>query len=187
MGYAVRGLVIAMRGLAVGALALAAAVAYLMPDPARRLGLAGCALLAVAALAWALPWGRLRTAGVVVPLAGLGAGPWAGAPLDLGSDLSHHLATFPLLLLALLYAAAPGIPVRRAGVVVAAAYAAYAGPMLAGWLLGRSMLDIPAILTWHMGLVLCLAAGYAARSGYEAGRRAAPREAGPALNADAAG
>lgn len=157
--------------LALAMLAGAALVAIMASDAGAGLDVAGLVLVAAAGFPWAR-WALRDDNGpswsfaalVLAPLVALGAGRWSAAPIGLGSDPAYYMATFPALLLVLLYGAFA--PARLAVGVVIAAYAAFGVPLLAGWAVEGRSPDWTGALVWQAGFALCVIAGYAVRLSY---------------------
>ena len=149
----------------------------------------GLALLAAAGVGWvgwlALPEAHMTAtfaAVTLVPPAALGVAESLAPSLALGSDLAYRLATFPVLLVILLYVAAT--TTRLAVGAAVAGYGAFGVPLLLGWARGEPAFTASDVVTWHVGFAFCLAAGYAVRLAYLA--NAAASEAREALARQAA-
>jgi signal transduction histidine kinase len=165
----------------VGLLPLVAAAVVALaaggPGPVRP-ALALLALAAVPFVVWLA--GRdegptpVVAATMVAPVAVLGVVEVVSR--GLGDETAYRLATFPMLLVVLLWVS---VDAGRSTLVALAAYLAVTGPVVAGALAGRPVLSGSAVVTWHMGFVFCAAAAYAVRLAYRA--NAQVREAREAL------
>jgi signal transduction histidine kinase len=174
---------IGVPGLTLAILALALVLAIVAPDPDRGPAPLGIALLLAAAAPW-VPWllhgddGPTWTfvALALAPVAALGVGHWFVDSIGLGSAVAYPLLAFPGLLLTILVIAAASPPIAIGTVV--AAWGSFGGPLLAAAIAGR---DVAAtdVVTWHVVMVLSVAAGYAVR--YSHGANAAVTAAREAL------
>lgn len=158
--------------LALGSLAAVAVAGLVDPDAGRALGPWSLALLLVASLPWVRwlvrgddgPTARFMLV-AALPLAVLGIGQWFSGVPGPASSTGYPFLALPGLLLVILSVAA--IPGRQAAWVAAASYAAFGGPLLAGWIAGRGA-DGMALMAWNVGFVLAVVAGYGVRLSYRA-------------------
>jgi signal transduction histidine kinase len=100
-----------------------------------------------------------------LPLALLGIGQWFSGVPGPGSSAGYPFLALPGLLLVILSVAA--IPAAQAAWVAVASYAAFGGPMLAGWIADRGV-DGMGLMALNVGFVLAVVAGYGVRLSYRA-------------------
>jgi signal transduction histidine kinase len=158
--------------LALGSLVAVALAGLVAPDAGDRMSPWALGLLLVASLPW-IRWLRGGDEGpslsfmlvAALPLAVLGIGQWFSAVPGPGSAMGYPLLALPGLLLVILSVAA--VPARQAAWVAVASYAAFGGPLLAGWIADRGV-DPMAVMAWNVGFVLAVVAGYGVRLSYRA-------------------
>ncbi len=158
--------------IALGSLLLAGLVALLAPTSGEFPAPLALILLAIAMLPW-LRWlfkgdeGPTLAFLVVAmgPIAALGMGQWSTPVISLHSTAAYPLLALPPLLLTIISIAA--VPIRTTLWVAGSCYLAFGGPLVAAWL-AESRADLTAVVTWQVGFVLALLAGYASRLGYQA-------------------
>ncbi len=148
--------------LALGSLVAVAVAGLVAPDAGETMSPWALGLLLVASLPWLRwlvrgddgPTARFMLV-AAIPLAVLEIGQWFSGIPGPGSLAGYPFLALPGLLLVILSVAA--IPARQAAWVAVASYAAFGGPLLAGWI-ASSGVDGMGLMAWNVGFVLAVVA-----------------------------
>lgn len=151
--------------LAIGVLAIVLLLALIEPVDGIQLSSVVLIMVAIA------PWGFWLSRGdegphwqaitaLLLPIAVLNIGNWFVPALGPGSENGYPGLAFPPLLLTILAVAIA--PARLAMAIPVAAWAVMGLPMYAAHVTGKDITGTE-LVTWHVAVALCIAAGYAIR------------------------